>query len=105
MENEPITIKDLKNISESERWDLYKESNRAKRENPPIGFACKLAFYYDKDNPKIGEFLWVSIDHKEHGEDIFYGKLEGVPEKCQNLKIGNDVQFTSEHIFEIMELG
>lgn len=72
------------------------------RRNPPGGHQFKLAFSYNPDKPLRAEFLWVSVHAREANDDIFYGRVDDIPVLCEGLRIGDEVQFSSKHIFGII---
>jgi len=70
----------------------------------PAGCFVKLGFLYTKNKVLKTEFLLVQVNEKEEGADIYYGELDDKPKKISGVVIGDMIQFSSNHVLEIISL-
>jgi hypothetical protein len=49
------------------------------------------------------EKMWVKVEDKEEGKDLYYGTLESIPTVISKLTVGDPIQFSAKHILDIID--
>jgi hypothetical protein len=95
-------------VDAEELSNLLEIPSRDERQHIPDGYWVGLGFKTTKKDqekfPVDIEILFVQVESREEGTNIFYGKLGSKPEVCSGVRIGDDIQFESRHVMEIIPL-
>lgn len=87
-------------IAQKSKYTFYKPSQRI-IEQLQTGNICKLIFEFESDNPEHprAERMWVIIDSIDNGK--FAGHLDNTPLYIEDLKVGDTIEFQTEHIIDL----